>query len=245
MTFPRVAADLRSDLFRHLAGHGPRYFADRLPGTLTSRITAASNAVVSLENMFAWNVLPPIVGNIGAIVVLASVSLPVTAGLMLVALAMVLAIYRLAAAARPLHRVFAEKAAAVDGELVDIIGNMADRARLRRHAARDAPGRRARWPARPTTRRQSLLYMDRLRMLHSTMVVIVMVALLGWAIVLWQRRLGDHRRCRSRLHARIFHSPGDPRTGLCLRRCDPAHGALGRGDRRAAAAAGNPRPAGG
>src|ERR1700693_2970080 len=33
LTFPRVTADLRSDLFRHLMGHAPSYFADRLPGT--------------------------------------------------------------------------------------------------------------------------------------------------------------------------------------------------------------------
>ena len=66
VTFPRVTADLRSDIFRHVMGHSPRYFADRLPGTLTSRITATSNAVIALENMFAWNVLPPIVGNICA-----------------------------------------------------------------------------------------------------------------------------------------------------------------------------------
>src|SRR5262249_25416875 len=32
LTFPRVTADLRSDIFRHLMGHSPSYFADRLPG---------------------------------------------------------------------------------------------------------------------------------------------------------------------------------------------------------------------
>ena len=186
ITFPRVAADLRRDLFAYLTGHGPRYFADRLPGTLTSRITATSNAVVSMENLFAWNVLPPIVGNIGAVLVLASLSLPVTSGLMLVAISMVFAIYRLGAAARPLHRRFAEKAAAVDGELVDIIGNMAivrafggtprEMRRVRRALGRESKARRI-----------GLLYMDRLRILHSAMVVIMMVLLLGWAIMLWQR----------------------------------------------------------
>src|ERR1043166_8578600 len=90
VTFPRVTADLRSDIFRHVMGHSPRYFADRLPGTLTSRITATSNAVIALENMFAWNVLPPIVGNIGAIVILAAVTPTVTAGLGVVAVGMVL-----------------------------------------------------------------------------------------------------------------------------------------------------------
>src|SRR5215471_10481639 len=44
-TFVAVTGDLRRDLFRHLTGHAPSYFADRMPGTLTSRITATSNAV--------------------------------------------------------------------------------------------------------------------------------------------------------------------------------------------------------
>ncbi len=186
LTFPQVTADLRSDLFRHLAGHGPRYFADRLPGTLTSRITATSNAVFTLENMFAWNVLPPIVGNVGAVLVLASVSLPVTAGLVAVALTMVLIIFRLAAAARPLHRAFAERAAAVDGEVVDVIGNMAivrafGGIRRESQRVRDALDREA------AARRRSLLFMDKLRTFHSAMVVAMMVGLLAWAITLWQR----------------------------------------------------------
>ena len=186
LTFPRVTADLRSDLFRHLMGHSPSYFADRLPGTLTSRISATSNAVFTLENMFAWNVLPPIIGNIGAIVILAAVTPAVTAGLVLVAIGMVLAIFRLAAAAKPLHRLYAHEAAVVDGEMVDVIGNMAIvRAfgGIRRESARvrEALDREA------GARRRSLLYMDRLRMLHSLLVVAMMIGLLAWAITLWQR----------------------------------------------------------
>src|SRR6516162_3927625 len=58
-TFVGVTGDLRRDMFRHLTGHAPSYFSDRLPGMLTSRITATSNAVFTVENMFVWNVLPP------------------------------------------------------------------------------------------------------------------------------------------------------------------------------------------
>ena len=65
--FVRVTGDLRRDLFRHLTGHAPSYFADRLPGMLTSRITATSNAVFTIENMFIWNVLPPCVATLAAI----------------------------------------------------------------------------------------------------------------------------------------------------------------------------------
>ena len=186
LTFPRVTADLRSDIFRHVMGHSPSYFADRLPGTLTSRISATSNAVFALENMFAWNVLPPIVGNIGAIVILAAVTPTVTAGLVLVAVGMVIVIFRLAAAAKPLHRVFANKAAAVDGEMVDVIGNMAIvRAfgGIRRESARI----RAALDQEAVARRRSLLYMDRLRIFHSVLVVGMMIGLLAWAITLWQR----------------------------------------------------------
>ena len=50
-TFVGVTGDLRRDIFRHLTGHAPGYFSDRLPGMLTSRITATSNAVFTVENM--------------------------------------------------------------------------------------------------------------------------------------------------------------------------------------------------
>ena len=55
-TFVGVTGDLRRDIFRHLTGHAPSYFSDRMPGMLTSRITATSNAVFTVENMFVWNV---------------------------------------------------------------------------------------------------------------------------------------------------------------------------------------------
>ena len=68
-TFVGVTGDLRRDIFRHLTGHAPSYFSDRLPGMLTSRITATSNAVFTVENMFVWNVLPPCIATFAAIAV--------------------------------------------------------------------------------------------------------------------------------------------------------------------------------
>jgi ATP-binding cassette subfamily B protein len=80
-----VTGDLRRDMFRHLTGHAPSYFSDRLPGMLTSRITATSNAVFTVENMFVWNVLPPCIATIAAIVLIGTVSLPMAAGLIVIA----------------------------------------------------------------------------------------------------------------------------------------------------------------
>ena len=96
-TFVRVTGDVRRDLFRHLTGHSPSYFVSRLPGTLTSRITATSNAVFTTENMFVWNVLPPCVASIAAILLVLTISVSMAAVLTVIAGAMVLVMFRMAA----------------------------------------------------------------------------------------------------------------------------------------------------
>src|SRR3979490_846117 len=96
-TFVGVTGDLRRDIFRHLTGHAPSYFSDRLPGMLTSRITATSNAVFTVENMFVWNVLPPCIATIAAIALIGTVSLPMSSSLIVIAGVMVVAMFHLAA----------------------------------------------------------------------------------------------------------------------------------------------------
>src|SRR3954471_14614625 len=123
-TFVGVTGDLRRDMFRHLTGHAPSYFSDRLPVMLTSRITATSNAVFTVENMFVWNVLPPCIATVAAIALIATVSPWMALGLIVIAGAMVVAMFHMAAAGKPLHDEFADKAATVDGEMVDVINNM-------------------------------------------------------------------------------------------------------------------------
>ena len=119
-----MTGDLRRDLFRHLTGHSQHYFAERLPGTLTSRVTATSNAVFTGENMFVWNVLPPCAATVAAIALVATVSVTMACGLAVVAGIMVCLMFRFAAAGRPLHHDFAGKAALVDGEMADVVSNM-------------------------------------------------------------------------------------------------------------------------
>jgi ATP-binding cassette subfamily B protein len=185
-TFVGVTGDLRRDVFRHLTGHAPSYFSDRLPGMLTSRITATSNAVFTVENMFVWNVLPPCMATIMAIVLIGTVSLPMAAGLTAVAGVMVFAMFHLAAAGKPLHDDFADKAAAVDGEMVDVINNMplvrAFCALSFEHDRFDATVNRE-----LTARGRSLRYLEKLRIMHAGITVALTIALLAWAIVLWQQ----------------------------------------------------------
>lgn len=185
-TFVRVTGDLRRDIFRHLTGHAPSYFSDRLPGMLTSRITATSNAVFTVENMFVWNVMPPCIATVAAIALIGTVSLPMAAGLIVVAGAVVAAMFRLAAAGKPLHDDFADKAAAVDGEMVDVINNMplvrAFCGLGYEHDRFDATVNRE-----LHARGRSLRYLERLRLTHAAITVVLTIALLAWAIALWQR----------------------------------------------------------
>jgi ATP-binding cassette subfamily B protein len=185
-TFVGVTGDLRRDIFRHLTGHAPSYFSDRLPGMLTSRITATSNAVYTVENMFVWNVLPPCMATVAAIALIGTVSPYMAGGLIVIAGAMVIAMFHLAAAGKPLHDEFANKAAAVDGEMVDVINNMplvrAFCGLSFEHDRFDATVNRE-----LTARGRSLRYLEKLRLLHAGVTVVLTIALLAWAIMLWQR----------------------------------------------------------
>ena len=184
-TFVQVSGDLRSDLFRHLTGHAPSYFADRMPGVLTSRVSATSNAVFTVENMAVWNVLPPCAATVGSVLYLSAVSLPMAGALVVVAGIVMVGMFRFAAAGRPLHHDFADKAAAVDGAMVDVIGNMAlvkAFGGLAREHSRfdDTVGHEVR------ARRRSLLYLEKLRLAHALVVVVLTLVMLAWAIHLWQ-----------------------------------------------------------
>jgi ATP-binding cassette, subfamily B, bacterial len=182
-SFVGVSGDLRRDLFSHLTGHAPSYFADRLPGTLASRVTATSNAVFTAENMFVWNILPPCAATVAAIAFVGAISVPISATLAVVAGAMIVAMFRMAAAGRPLHHDFADKTASVDGEMVDVLGNMPI---VRAFCGLGREQRRfdAIVDQEMTARRSSLLYLERLRILHASVIVVLTGGLLAWAIFL-------------------------------------------------------------
>jgi ATP-binding cassette, subfamily B, bacterial len=183
--FVGVTGDLRADLFRHVTGHAPSYFSERLAGTLTGRITATSNATFAVENLFIWNTLPPCIATVGALIYLASVSLPMAATLTVVSVVMILGLFHLAAAGAPLHHGFADKAARVEGELTDVITNMplvrTFGATAREHARfEETVGQEM------GARRKSLIYLEKLRLLHAAVTIVLTVGALAWAVLLWQ-----------------------------------------------------------
>jgi len=185
-TFVNVTGDVRSDLFRHLTGHAPSYFSSSPPGSLTSRVTATSNALFTVENMLVWNVLPPCMATVWSIALVATVSYAMAACLVVVAALVILTMFRAAAAGRQLHQEFAYRAAAVDGELTDVVGNMtivkAFGGISREHRRFDAAVDRE-----MAARRRSLRYLERLRITHALVTVALTIGLLAWVLVLWQQ----------------------------------------------------------
>ena len=184
-TFVAVTGDIRRDLFAHLSGHSPSYFADRLPGAMASRITATSNAVFTTENTGSWNVLPPVVAVFCSIVLIASVNAAMAAVLVAFAATLGSLVFLLARRGTPLHRSFAAKAAAVDGELVDVIGNIAV---VRAFGAMFRERRRIASTIRVEmgARRASLIYLERLRLIHAVITAALITGTVGWGLLLWQ-----------------------------------------------------------
>ena len=136
--------------------------------------------------MFVWNVMPPCIATVAAIALIGTVSLQMAGGLIVIAGVMVIAMFHLAAVGKPLHDDFADKAAAVDGEMVDVINNMplvrAFCGLGYEHDRFDATVNRE-----LRARGRSLRYLEKLRISHAAVTVVLTISLLAWAIVLWQR----------------------------------------------------------
>jgi ATP-binding cassette subfamily B protein len=188
--FAHVTGDVRRDLFRHLTGHAPSYFATWQPGVLTSRVSATASAMFTVENLLVWNVLPPCMATLWAIALVGTVSVAMAASLVVVAAAVIAAMVLWAAAGKPLHHEFASRAAAVDGELTDVVGNMAIVKAFggitREHERFDATvGEEI------AARQRSLRYLERLRIVHALVTVALTVGLLTWVLLLWQKSLAS------------------------------------------------------
>lgn len=184
-TFVAVTGDIRRDLFQHLSGHSPSYFAERLPGALASRITATANAAFTLENTGSWNVLPPCVAVTFAILFIGSVNPPLAFALTGCAAVLGLLIFWLARRGTYRHRAYATQAAGVDGELVDVISNFSV---VRAFGAtfREQARIGARMETEMAARRGSLYYLEHLRLIHAVLTALLTAGTMAWGIMLWQ-----------------------------------------------------------
>jgi ATP-binding cassette subfamily B protein len=184
-TFVAVTGDVRRDLFAHLSGHSPSYFAERLPGALSSRVSSTALAAFTLLNTGVWSVIPPIVAVLLAIGFIGSVNLAMSLALLGVAFCLGVVVFWLAKRGTPRHRAYAEMAAAVDGELVDVIGNFGV---VRAFGAtfREQSRIGATMDREMAVRRRSLYYMEHLRLIHAVLTALMTAGVVGYSIVLWQ-----------------------------------------------------------
>jgi ATP-binding cassette, subfamily B, bacterial len=185
--FVAVGGDLRLDLFEHLSGHGTRYFADRFPGALAGRITTVATAASTIENSLTWSTIPPATAVIISIAMLGSIDWRITLVLVIIVVALGALIARLASRGQYLHRRFAGRAAAVTGSLTDVVSNIGlvrafGAARREKQRLSEEIGREM------TAQRESLLALERLRLLHAVAVFAVTAGILAWSVSFW--RLG-------------------------------------------------------
>jgi ATP-binding cassette subfamily B protein len=192
-TFVAVTGDIRRDLFHHLAGHSPTYFAERLPGALASRITSTANAAFTVENTGAWNVLPPSIALVLSIGFIGGVNLKLAGTLSAIALALGAIVFYMARKGSQRHRDYATKAAVVDGEIVDIIGNF-NVVRAFGATFREETRIAGRMRTEMAARRCSLYYLEHIRLLHAVLTAILTAGVIAWGIILWQNgqaKVGD------------------------------------------------------
>jgi len=184
--FVGVGGDLRLDLFRHLSGHGTRYFTDRFPGALAGRITTAANTAWTIENALTWNTIPPALAVLGAIMLLGAVDWQMTAVLLAIVLVLGAVIGTLATYRNDLHARFAGQAAAVCGDLTDVVSNMS---LVRAFGAARREQERL-WRGieqEMSAQRDSLRSLERLRLLHAVSVFLVSAGVLVWSVELWRQ----------------------------------------------------------
>jgi ATP-binding cassette subfamily B protein len=183
--FVAVGGDLRIDLFDYLSGHGTRYFSDRFPGALASRITSAANAAWSIENSLTWTTIPPGAAVVSSIALLSVINWQMTAVLFVVVAGLGLLIGKLAANGHHLHERFAGKVAAVSGDITDVVSNIG-LVRAFGAARREQDRLTRKIEGEMSAQRDSLRSIERLRLFHAFSVFLVTAGVLIWSVMLWR-----------------------------------------------------------
>jgi ATP-binding cassette subfamily B protein len=184
-SFVTVTGEIRRFLFDHTLGHSPHFFMSRRAGMLAGRISATGNAVFRIENMTVWNVLPPLLAVIGSVLMIAIVDPVMGLVLVIISTALGAILGQLAYLGRGLHNGYAQAAAAVDGQLVDVINNVGvvrafgATLRERDRFASDVG-------AEMRARHISLRYLEKIRIIHAIVTAVLTACLLAWTVERWQ-----------------------------------------------------------
>jgi ATP-binding cassette subfamily B protein len=177
--------DMRLDLFRYLTGHSMQYFAQHLSGSLGNRITATAGAAGAVLNTLTWNIVPPCVDFIGAVILLLSVDWRLALTLMVAVALVAVGMFAYGIRGRPLHRAFGEEGARVNGEIVDTVAHVwavkAFSARGREEARLAAA-----LGIESQAQRRSWMFIEKSRVMHDVCVWTLAGGMMVWTLRAWQ-----------------------------------------------------------
>jgi ATP-binding cassette, subfamily B, bacterial len=187
-------AEARLDLFDHLGGHSSRYFTDVMSGSLASRVSSTGDPVQQVLSIVLFNIAPVCADFCAALAILATVEWHLVTAL---ALSFVLlAVGTLAVLGQrgtPRHRTYADRAAEVGDALVDVVSNIWAIKAFSAHS-RERRGFAQLLQTETTAHRDSLMYIERMRVLHDLGLWLMASAMLIWSLSLWKQgriRPGD------------------------------------------------------
>jgi ATP-binding cassette subfamily B protein len=179
-----VGVDIRLDLLGYVSGHPMSFFQDERAGGLGHRITSAAGDFGAIANKLTWNVAPPIVSFVGALIIFVTINAWMALALAIFAVVVTYGLVQLSYKGRPLHRAYAEQAGYVGGELIDVLTNIwavkafaatgRERGRLRNIFEGEARAQRLSW-----------MFTEKNRIFHDVMLWLMAGAMLVWAIGLW------------------------------------------------------------
>ena len=177
-------AEAKLDLFNHLSGHSSRYFSDRMGGSLANRISAAGDSLQQVFSTLLFNIAPVCADFCAALVMLATVDWHLVAALFAFVLLAASTLVRLSKRGMPRHRHYADHAADLGGELTDVLSNMwvvkAFSARTRERSRFERLLK-----VEESAHRDSLMYVERMRVLHDLALWLMAGGMLGWTLHLW------------------------------------------------------------
>lgn len=184
MTGPYLRAEIRKSLFSYLQHHSHRYFISHFAGSLASRI-----AEVSMSSMHAlWTITfdfyPLIIKSLVALIILFSAS-----GELALVLSLWLGVYiyvsfLLARRCRVYAKDFAEARSLVTGKVVDSVTNVMNAKMFaRREYEEDYLTDYLNHEVNHALR--TYWYMEKLRWFQFTAAMVLMVAMVGYALKIW------------------------------------------------------------
>jgi ATP-binding cassette subfamily B protein len=182
----KTRMQIRLDLFEILSRQGAAYFGERFSGALGGRVSNCAEAVQAIESTLIWNILPPCAGFVGAIAILSGLHWLMACVLAPAVLVVAAILYWIGVAGRPLHQDYARQAADANGQLVDVVSNIAivrafSGARRERDRLADKLG------VESLTHIKSWMYTERMRVFHDAALWLLACGMLGWALVLWMK----------------------------------------------------------